>query len=134
MKYRIVETGEGFIVQERVFFHWRNVKRCLISKNKKGEWCSTVNKFYTPLETLERARRYLGLLKEYPIKYKGHVIKFNLNFGNDFFFYVQDKENLYFFCDNVTDVKNHIDMIEEEKVKESTILKIYDEYGNQKNR
>lgn len=75
-KFRIVETGEGFIIQYKWLFRWYNYKEvCIEYMSLYGRWkvlnyLSGVIKY----ETLDDAKYNLSVIKAFPIKYKKHKI------------------------------------------------------------
>ena len=75
-KFRIVETGEGFIIQYKWLFRWYNYEEVYIDymslygRWKVSNYLSGVIKY----ETLDDAKYNLSVIKAFPIKYKKHKI------------------------------------------------------------
>jgi hypothetical protein len=75
-KFRIVQTGEGFIIQRKGLFMWHNYEEvCIDFMSRYGRWevsdyLSGVIKY----ETLDDAKYNLSVIKAFPIKYKKHKI------------------------------------------------------------
>ena len=75
-KFRIVETGEGFIIQYKGLFKWYNYEEVYIDyMSRYGRW--EVSDYFSGVikyETLDDAKYNLSVIKAFPIKYKKHKI------------------------------------------------------------
>ena len=129
MKYRIVETEEGFIVQERVFFRWRDVKENGINKCTNG-WYVTASKERLIWHSIDKAKEHLYAIRKRAFKYRGHVIEFSLGLDSKLYYYEKRTGKPFPVVSDYDDLKKYIDMIEDEKERKTKILKIYDEHGN----
>ncbi len=82
MKYRIVQTGEGFIIQHKCLgLFWKNHRT-----PSYMQYSVTQRAIYNGNETIkydsiERATKALQLIKSSPIKYKGHKIECSFQLG-----------------------------------------------------
>ena len=135
MKYRIVETEDGFFVQKRVLFRWRNVEQRVISKCKNGLRV-TASTFFAKWDTIDKAKEYLYTIRKFPFKYRGRVIECSLGLDKKLYYYEKRKGTPFPVVSDYAKIIEYIDMEKEEKEKKeskSKILKIYDEHGNPKN-
>lgn len=130
MKYRIIEIEDGFLVQKRVLFRWRNVEENSIIKCIRG-WYVSVSKKRVIWHSIDEAIEHLSIIRKRPLKYRGHAIYFSIGYEK-LYYYEYDKVP-YHVTDSYKKIKEIIDKIEDEKESKSRILKIYDEHGNHKN-
>jgi hypothetical protein len=141
MKYRIVQTGEGFIIQHKCLgLFWKNHRTPSYTQYSVEKRATYNGKETIKYDSIERATKALQLIKSSPIKYKGHKIECTFQLGY-VPFYVdihsysgQDGIDRPCFCRYSTDldlVKKAIDdyittqkRLKEEKLKEKQDKKI----------
>jgi len=141
MKYRIVQTGEGFIIQHKCLgLFWKNHRTPSYTQYSVEKRAACNGKEIIKYDSIERATKALQLIKSSPIKYKGHKIECSFQLGY-VPFYVdmhsysgQDCFDKPCFCRCSTDldlVKKAIDdyittqkRLKEEKLKEKQDKKI----------
>lgn len=145
MKYRIVQTGEGFIIQHKCLgLFWKNHRTPSYTQYSFGkiEKRATYNgKEVIKYDSVVRASEALKLIKNFPIKYKGHKIECSFQLGYVPFYvdiHSYSGQDVLFdrpcFCRYSTDldlVKKAIDdyittqkRLKEEKLKEKQDKKI----------
>ncbi len=140
MKYRIVETGAGFVIQIKLLFWWTDFSyRQLYYAGRYLGW------EFGPLKTdcwksKDDAVKQLNFIRQYPIEYKGHTIHATNRYNDPIFYEIASffsERTIKLVSKNIGQLCEAIDKEEEEKLKiirMSRILRIYDEKGNQKNR
>ena len=142
-KFRIVETGEGFIIQYKGLLKWHNYEEVYIGYIKVyGRWevldyFSGVIKY----ETLDDAKYNLSVIKAFPIKYKKHKIDIAKSCLNDDLVYVDIDsrcgENSYrLVATDLKELKEKIDKYEDDKIqakrkleqakKDKKIIRVYE--------
>ena len=136
-KFRIVETGEGFIIQYKWLFRWYNYEEAYIDyMSRYGRWeisdyLSGVIKY----KTLDDAKYSLSVIKSFPIKYKKHKIDIAKKYLDDSFVYVDidsacgDKYYRLASTD-LEELKEKIDKYEESKFQRK--LQLQKEKENKK--
>lgn len=140
MKYRIVETGKGFVIQFKILFWWINwsYRPLYFAGHYLGwEWGSFRTIYY--FESKDDAVKQLNFIRQYPIRYKGHIIHAANRYDYPVFYELAsifDDKIFNLVAEDLGKLIKEIDKKEEEELKrkrESKILKIYDEHGNHKN-
>ena len=82
MKYRIVQTGEGFIIQHKLFgLFWKNHRTPSYTQYSVEERATYNGKETIKYDSIERATKALQLIKSSPIKYNGHKIECSFQLG-----------------------------------------------------
>ena len=82
MKYRIVQTGEGFIIQHKCLgLFWENHKTPYYTLFTRDKNCGYMGKELVKFDSIERATEALKLIKSSPIKYNGHKIECSFQLG-----------------------------------------------------
>jgi hypothetical protein len=140
MKYRIVETGAGFVIQIKLLFWWTNLSYSPLYY--AGDYLGWK---YGPSRTdiwntKDEAMKQLNFIRQYPFKYKGRTIHATNRYNDPVFYGFASffsERTFKLVSENIGQLCEAIDKEEEEKLKSkrmSRILRIYDENGNQKNR
>ena len=136
-KFRIVETGEGFIIQYKWLFRWYNYEEVYIDymslygRWKVSNYLSGVIKY----ETLDDAKYNLSVIKAFPIKYKKHKIDIAKKALDNVVVYVDIDsacgDNSYrLAATDLEELKEKIDKYEEEKFQKK--LQLQKEKENKK--
>ena len=84
MRYRIVQTGEGFIIQHKCLgLFWKNHKTSyyMYTQFSRDNNCRYMGEELVKFDSIERATEALKLIKSSPIKYKGHKIECTFQLG-----------------------------------------------------
>jgi hypothetical protein len=82
MKYRIVQTGEGFIIQHKCLgLFWKNHRTPSYTQYSVEKRATYIGKETIKYDSIERATNALKLIKSSPIKYKGHKIECSFQLG-----------------------------------------------------
>lgn len=82
MKYRIVQTGEGFIIQHKCLgLFWKNHRSPSYTQYSVEKKAAYNGKKTIKYDSIERATKALQLIKSSPIKYKGHKIECSFQLG-----------------------------------------------------
>ena len=82
MKYRIVQTGEGFIIQHKCLgLFWKNHKTPYYTLFTGDKNCGYMGNELVKFDSIERATEALKLIKSSPIKYNGHKIECSFQLG-----------------------------------------------------
>ena len=140
MKYRIVETKQGFIIQRKLFnIIWIECSEAFYSyDNYIGGYTRKDNVVWVH-EFLSDAKKALERIKTFPIYYNGHKITYGI--WNDTVTYI-DLDSLRFHSielfyrlgsNSLDYLKMMIDELERKKEfnkDKNTIIKIY--YGDEK--
>lgn len=136
-KFRIVETGEGFIIQYKWLFRWYNYEEVRIDyMSRYGRWkVSDYLSGVVKYKTLDDAKYSLSVIKSFPIKYKKHKIDIAKICLDDSFVYVDIDsacgENDYRLAStDLEELKEKIDKYEESEFQRK--LKLQKEKENKK--
>lgn len=82
MKYRIVQTGEGFIIQHKCLgLFWKNHKTPYYTLFNRDKNCGYMGNELVKFDSIDRASEALKLIKNFPIKYNGHKIECSFQLG-----------------------------------------------------
>jgi len=130
-KYRIVETIEGFKIQKRTLFFWRDFSEpCYYY----SEFCSGVEydrNYVIIFDTKSDAQEHLKFILQFPIEYKGHLIMYG---GNDLYIDLSSSAYksgyLYYrrYASSLETIKDYIDQAERDKEFEKNKNKIIKTY------
>lgn len=83
MRYRIVQTGEGFIIQyKKLGLFWLNYKLHHFFESRIDGVCKHDGMVNMVYDSLEEAMGILTEIKKYPSKFMGHTIYYNIQLGN----------------------------------------------------
>ena len=134
MKYRIVQTGEGFIIQHKEFgLFWVNHKLCNFSDSCVYRMCIGENKINIVYHSLEDAMSRLKEIKKYPIKFMGHKIFYGIQYGTPLYIDshsycgtdYEDRPCYKLYANNIEDLKEKIKLkIEgDNRHKEAILMK-----------
>lgn len=84
MRYRIVQTGEGFVIQRKRFgLFWINHKLHHFTVCRYESKCVYDHKINVVYDSLEEAMSELNVIKKYPLKFMGHRIYYGIQIGNE---------------------------------------------------
>lgn len=129
-KFRIVQTGEGFIIQYKSFFRWHNYEECYIDYDKRHDWWEISDYLSDAIKykTLDDAKYNLSVIKSFPIRYKKHKIDIAKDYLNNGIVYVDISilcgSEYFRLADKDLDVlKEKIDKYEENKFQHELDLK-----------
>ena len=78
-KYRIVETIEGFKIQKRTLFFWRDFSEPRYYYSRYGLGLTYDRDYVIIFSTKSDAQEHLKFIFQFPIKYKGHLIMYGRN-------------------------------------------------------
>ena len=82
MKYRIVQTGEGFIIQHKCLgLFWKNHKTPYYTLFTGDKNCGYMGNKLVKFDSIDRASEALKVIKNFPIKYNGHKIECSFQLG-----------------------------------------------------
>lgn len=140
-KFRIVQTGEGFFIQYKIFFRWHNFEELYISHLSRNGWWQKLDypSGVVKYNTLDEAKTSLSYIKGFPKKYKNHKICIAREYLENRFVYL-DTDSLigrYYrlASADLSDLMEKIDKREDEKFqaklkseqekKDKKIVKVY---------
>ena len=84
MRYRIVQTGEGFVIQRKRFgLFWINHKQHHFTVSSYNSNCVYDGKRNVVYNSLEDAMSKLNEIKKYPLKFMGHRIYYGIQTNNE---------------------------------------------------
>jgi len=135
-KFRIIQTNEGFIVQEKfLWFFWLDCAEPAFKTSCDGRVCDRDSIYYI-YDSYNEAINAIERLKNLYYEYKGHIIQYGYLYSNEIYFvdlsskyktYKGDKAyNIY--GKTLEEVKMYIDKEIEKKEKEKNKNKIINIY------
>lgn len=136
MKYRIVETVEGFVIQKKSLFRWVNFSYSPLyntGTNLGWRYGPPTTDYW---ESKDDAVAQINFIRQYPIKYKGHTIHATNRYKNPTYYisYSLVSEGIIEYAsEHLCDLYKWIDNIEQkrlERKKSKIIINTFDEHGN----
>jgi len=134
-KYRIIQTGEGFEIQERFLrFFWLDCAEPSFRTSCDGR-VTDGDSIYYNYDSYNEALGAIERLKHLYYEYKGHIIQYGFLYGEKYFVDLNSKYKTYkgdkaynIFGKTLDDVKFSIDVEISKKEQENNKKKIVNIY------
>lgn len=137
MKYRIVETVKGFVIQKKSLFRWVNFSYIPLYNagiNLGWRLGSPRTDYW---ESKDDAVKQINFIRQYPIKYKGHTIRATNRYKNPIYYtscsLLIKGGIIECAAEHLCDLYEWIDNVEQERLnrkKSKIIINTFDEHGN----
>lgn len=136
MKYRIIETVKGFVIQKKSLFRWVNFSYSPLYNagiNLGWRFGPSRTDYW---ESKDDAVKQLNFIRQYPIEYKGHKIYAANSYKNPIYYIpcsLFSEGIIEYGAEHLCDLYKWIDDIEHERLerkKSKIIINTFDEHGD----